>query len=77
MRKTVSPSVAIAVIVIVVLVVGWLFWKKVKGPKKIMMTPAGAIDPDTGKLLGGGRGRGGGRSQTSEESGGGGRGGRR
>jgi hypothetical protein len=57
-RKTVSPNVAIAVLVIVVLVVGWLFWKKVKGPRKIMMTPAGAIDPDTGQMLGGGRGRG-------------------
>jgi len=65
-RKTVSPTVAIAVIVIVLVVVGYLFVKKVKGPRKIMMTPAGAVDPDTGKLLGGGRGRRGGGAEPSE-----------
>ncbi|UCC69392.1 MAG: hypothetical protein JSV79_05630 [Armatimonadota bacterium] len=72
MRKTVSPAVAIAVLVIVLVVVGYFFAKKVKGPKKVIMTPQGAIDAETGKLMGpsGGQGRRGGRQAGGQEEGG-------
>jgi hypothetical protein len=69
-RKTVSPAVVIAVLVIVLVVVGYFFAKKVKGPKKVIMTPQGAIDAETGQLMGPkGGGRRGGRQATTEEEG--------
>ncbi len=51
MRKTVSPTVAMVVVIIVLVVVGYFFYKKVKGPRKVIMTPQGAVDADTGRLL--------------------------
>ena len=51
MRKTVSPTVAMVVVIIVLVVVGYFFWQRVKGPRKVIMTPQGAVDADTGRLL--------------------------
>lgn len=63
MRKTVSPTVAMVIVIIVLVVVGYFFYKKVKGPRKVIMTPQGAVDANTGERLsprgdrGGQRGR--------------------
>ena len=51
MRKTVSPVVALVLIAIVVLVAGWWFYKRVKGPGKVMMTPGGSVDTKTGRVI--------------------------
>ena len=70
MRKSVSPTVAMVVVIIVLVVVGYFFYKKVKGPRKVIMTPQGAVDANTGERLsprggqrGGGGRRGGGGQQ--------------
>ncbi len=55
MRKTVSPAVALVLIAVVVLVAGWWFYKKVKGPGKVMMTPGGIVDTETGRVIQRGR----------------------
>ena len=57
MRRSISPRVTIAVIIVVVLIVGYLFVKKVKGPGKRMMTPAGLVDAETGQPVEGQSGR--------------------
>lgn len=51
MRKSVSPTVAMVVVIIVLVVVGYFFYKKVKGPRKVIMTPQGAVDANTGERL--------------------------
>ena len=51
MRKTVSPAVALVIIAVVVLLAGWWFYKKVKGPGKVMMTPGGIVDTETGRVI--------------------------
>ena len=61
MRKTVSPAVALVIIAVVVLLAGWWFYKKVKGPGKVMMTPGGIVDTETGRVVQRGRGQ---RQQT-------------
>jgi hypothetical protein len=68
-KKQVSPVAAIAIIVVVVIIAVALFVKKAK-TEKVVRTPMGVIDPETGQVkqpAGGRRPRGGG----------GGRGGRR
>ncbi len=51
MRKTVSPVVALVIIAVVVLTAGWWFYKRVKGPGKVMMTPGGIVDTKTGRVI--------------------------
>ncbi len=58
MRQSVDPKVTIAIIVLVVLVVGYLFMKKVMGPGKRTMVPGvGLVDVETGQPVKGQRGR--------------------
>lgn len=58
MRKSISPRVTIAVIIIVVLIVGYLFVKKAQGPGKRTMVPGvGLVDVKTGQPVEGQRGR--------------------
>jgi hypothetical protein len=68
-RKQVNPVAAIAIIVVVVIIAVALFVKKAR-TRRVLRTPMGMVDPETGKIMQpeGGRQRRGGR---------GGRGGRR
>lgn len=69
MRKTVSPTVSIAVIVAVLVLAGYLFYNKFKTRRTQFIPGQGIVDPRTGRVRGpsGERGRRAARGGTEQE----------